>query len=402
MILTLFNPETDDLEKSYLSNSYSAGTTSIEVKNNDSYAASDRIMIGEMGQEKTEIVTVSSVNGNGTTMVIGATVFSHEADTPVYRLRFDQVKFYRSTDGGTNYTLLATVDMDVDNANLTTIYDDTTGTTAYYYKMTVYHSVSTLESAYTDVIQGSGWRRGQVGNVIDEILQEVGDQNETNISRTELLGYFNDVNDDLLTSVSKPYDFLHSRTTLTRTANTNYINFPTDSNGDQTMWKFDRMDYNYTDTSTDPDTDYTVTIPVMDPELFRNTYTDNTISTTTVTDAVPVAMTLDTSVNRFRFSAPFETTTSNVFYLHYWKYFDTINSEGDEVETPTPKIYKLYSKAMYYRKQATSENSFNAIADRYEAQYMQEKSKYKMVDRKDKGTPRGFRPANSTFREYRK
>lgn len=403
MILTLFNPPTDDLEKAYLTNPYSAGATSIETTNNNRFAANDRIMIGEMGHEKTEVVTVSAVNANGTSITIGATVFDHEADTPVYKLRFDQVKFYRSTtteDG--SYSVIATVDMDVDNANLTTIYDDTTGTSAYYYKMTVYHSISTLESAYTDVIGGEGWRRNQVGNIIDEILREVGDPQEQNVTRTELLGYFNDVNDDLLTSVSKPYDFLHTRTTLTRTANTNYINFPTDSYGNQTMWKFDRMDYNYTDNTTDPVTDVTTTIPVMPLEEFENTYIDNTISTTTVSDAAPANMALDTAVNRFRFSHPFETTTGSVFYLYYWKYFTTINSEGDEIETPTPKIYKLYCKAMYYRKRAISEASYNSVADRYEAQFALEKSRYKGVDRKDKGTPRRFRPASSVFRGYRR
>lgn len=402
MNIPVYNIETDGLEKSYLANPYSAGATSIEVKNNNRFAANDRIMLGEMGNEATEIVTVSSVNANGTTIVIGATLFDHSADDPVYQMPFDQVKFYRSTDGGSNYSILSTQNMDVDNADLQTKYDDTTGTAAYYYKFTFYHSVSTVESAYSDVIQGSGWRREQVGHIIDEVLQEVSDQNEVNTTRTELLGYFNDVNDDLQINVSRPYDFLHTRTTLTRTANTNYINFPTDSNGKQTMWKFDRMDYNYTDTTTDPDTDYTVTIKVYPMEEFRNLYSDNTISSTTVTDAVPEAMTLDTSVNRFRFSAPFETTTSNVFYLHYWKYFTTIDSEGDIIETPTPKIYKLYAKGMYYRKRAITEQSYTATADRYFADYQVEKGKYTGIDRKDKGTPRSFRPQSETIKSFRR
>ena len=354
-------------------------------------------MCGERGNEATEIVTVSSVNANGTTMVVGATVFDHSADDPVYKMTFDQVKFYRSTDGGTSYSVLSTQDMDVDNADLTTKYDDTTGLSTYYYKFSFYHSVSTVESAFSDVIAGSGWRREQTGHIIDEILQEVSDQNEVNITRSELLGYFNDVNDDLQVNAAKPYDFLHTRTALTRTANRNYIDFPTDSNSRQTMWKFDRMDYNFTDTTTDPDTDRTTTITVIPPEEFRNTYSDNTISSTTVTDDTPEAMTLDTSVNRFRFSAPFETTTSNVLYLHYWKFFTVMDSEGDIIETPTPKIYKLYCKGMYYRKRAITESSYNATADRYFADYQIEKGKYKGIDRKDQGTPRSFRPQSDTI-----
>jgi hypothetical protein len=395
MLIPVFNPETSDLEKSYLSNPYSVGVTSISVKNNNRFAANDRIMIGEMGQEKTEIVTISSVNANGNDIVIGATLFSHSADDPVYQLRFDQVKFYRSTDG-TTYSVISTQNMDVDNADLTTKYDDTTGTAAYYYKFTFYHSISAVESAYSDVIGGSGWRREQVGNIIDEILQEVSDKNEIHVTRQELMGYFNDVNDDLLIGVSKPYSFLHTRTTLTRTLGRSYIDFPTDTYGKQTMWKFDRMDYNFTDSTTSPLTDRTTTIPVIPMEEFRNTYSDNTISSTTESDDTPLAMTLDTSVNRFRFSAPFLTTASNIFYLHYWKYFNVIDSEGDIIETPTPKIYKLYCKAMFYGKRAIADLTLSSNSQDYMQQYQAEKSRYKQVDRKDKGTPRSFRPASDT------
>lgn len=403
MVIEATNPETQGWEKSYLSNPYSVGTTSIQVKNNNRFAANDRIMIGEMGNEATEIVTVSSVNADGNTMVIGATVFAHSADDPVYQMLFDQVKFYRSTTGSSGtYSVISTQDMDVDNADLQTKYDDTTGLSTYHYKFTFYHSISTLESDYSDVLGGAGWRREQVGHIIDEILQEVSDLNEVHITRNELLGYFNDVNDDLQINVAKPYGFLHDRTTLSRTANLNYINFPTDSDGKQTMWKFDRMDYNFTDTTTDPDTDNTSTIKVIPSEEFRNTYTDNTIDSTTVSDGKPEAMTLDTSVNRFRFSHPFETTTGGVFYLHYWKYFDTIDSEGDVIETPTPKIYKLYIKGIYYRKRAITEPTYSNTSDRYFADYLVEKNKYKSVDRKDIGTPRSFRPETSTIKSFRR
>ena len=401
MLIPVYNPETDDLEKSYLTDDYSVGAISINAKNNDRFAINDRIMIGEQGQEKTEVVTVSGVNANGNGLTIGATVFSHSADDPIYKLRFDQVKFYRSTDG-TNYSVVSTQNLDVDNSDLQTKYDDASGLSSYYYKFSFYHSISLVESAFSDPIGGTGWRREQVGNIIDEVLQEVSDVQEQNITRTEALGYFNDVNDDLQTDVSKPYDFLHARTTLTRTANTNYINFPTDTYGKQTMWKFDRMDYNYTDSTTTPTTDTTSTIKVISPEEFRNTYSDNTISTTTVTDAKPEAMALDTSVNRFRFSSPFSTTASNVFYLYYWKYFDVINSEGDVIETPTPKIYKLYLKMMYYRKRSIVDQSFASTVAQLTTEYQIEKRKYKAIDRKDKGTPRAFRPKLSVTKTYRR
>jgi hypothetical protein len=401
MLITTFNPTVEDLEKTYLSDPTSAGITSISVRNNDRFAANDRIMIGEMGQEKTEVVTVSAISG-GTNITCGATVFSHEADTPIYKLRFDQVKIYRASSLTSSYSLLTTLSLDVDNADLSTIYDDITGTSNNYYKTSAYHSISTLESALSDPIQGSGWRRNQVGYIVDEILREVSDTNEVHVTRLELLGYFNDVNDDLTINVSKPYDFLHTRTTLTRTANINYINFPVDSYGDPVMWKFDRMDYNFTDSTTSPATDLTTTIKVYPSEEFRNIYSDNTISSTTVSDKTPVAMTLDTAVSRFRFSHPATTTLANVFYLYYWKFFTRISSEGNVIETPTAKIYKLYCKAMYYQKRSLLNPALASISQNLTTQYNIEKSKYKGVDRKDKGTPRAFRPQSRIVKGFRR
>lgn len=402
MKIYFINPETTNYEKSYLTNPYSVGTTSIQVKNNDRFAANDRIMIGEMGNEATEVVTVSSVSSDGNTIVVGATVFAHSADDPVYELRFDTARFYRSTDGGVNYSLVSSQALDVDNADLTTVYDDTTGTSAYYYKTTAYHSISTIESAFSDVIQGSGWRREQVGRIIDEVLQEVSDTNELNITRTELLGYFNDVNDDLQINVAKPYDFLRTSASVTRTLNLNYVSFPTDTNQRDQMWKFDRMDYNFTDTTVTPNVDMTTTIPVLPIEEFRNKYSDNTVTSTNVSDDKPVAMALDTANNQFLFSSPFETTSLTALILYYWKYFTTIDSEGDVIETPTPKIYKLYAKGMYYRKRAITESSYSSTSDRYFADYLVEKGKYKGIDRLDQGSPRSFRPQTSTVNSFRR
>lgn len=399
MILTLLNPETADLERSYLANPYAIGTTSIVLKNADRFALNDRIMIGEMGEEKTEVVTVTAPATDGMTLTIGGTVFTHEADTPVYKLRFDQVKFYRATSSTGSYSVISTQNLDVDNANLTTIYDDTTGLSTYYYKMTLYNSISTLESAFTDIIQGSGYRRNQVGYVIDQVLQELGDQTEMHISRNEILGYFNDVNDDLTIGVAKPYSFLKTRTTLTPTPNTSYKDFPTDSNGDQTMWKFNYMDYNFLDSTTSPTTNITYTLDVEEEPYFRNKYSDNTINSTTVGDDIKI-MCLDQSVNRFRFNKPF-ATANGTLYLHYWQYFPVIDSEGDEFITPTAKIYKLYAKMRYYGKRMVMEPSFEAQMKQFEKEYTIEKMAYSKHNRKDIGTPRQFRIRDSVDKSFR-
>lgn len=399
MILTVLNPETNDLEKSYLSNPYSIGVNSIAVKNADRFALNDRIMIGEMGEEKTEVVTCTAAATDGSTLTIGATVFPHEADTPVYKLRFDQAKFYRASSLTGTYSAISTQNLDVDNANLTTIYDDTAGLSSNYYKMTLYHSVSTLESAFTDPIAGGGYSRNQVGYVIDQVLSEVGDPTELHISRSEILGYFNDVNDDLTIGVAKPYEFLKTRAALTPVAAQAYLPYPTDSLGNQTMWKFDHMDYNYVDSSTSPTTNITYTLDVVEQTYFRNEFQDNTNDSTTQRDTIH-KMSLDNSVNRFRFEAPFLTAHSTL-YLHYWQFFPVLDSEGDLLITPTAKIYKLYAKAMYYAKRQILEPSFQAVTQRFDNQYAIEKASLSQHNRRDRGTPRAMRPRDSVDKGFR-
>lgn len=401
MIITLLNPSTDDLEKTYLSQAIAAGVTTLPVKNNDRFTTNDRIMIGEMGQEKTEIVTWSA-NPTNSSITVSATVYPHPADTPVYKLQWDQAKFYRSTTGvsGT-YTVISTQTLDVDNANLTTIYNDTSGLAGYYYKMTVYHSLLALESSDSDPIAGAGNPRNTVGVVIDELFDEFGNDATNVITRSEMIAAMNEVNDDLHTRTKRPYDFLHTRETLDRTANLNYVAFPTDSSGNQTMWKFDRMEYNFTDTSTDPDTDTTYPLRVLPLEEFQYRNQDNTISSTTVDDTV-AEITLDIAQDRFYYYPPSETTQADVFILYYWKYFTILTSDGDVLETPGTKIYKDYIRGKYYRKIGKRDGSYLNVSDRYLLDYEREVQKLQKANRKDMGTPRSLGGRGvATFKGWR-
>lgn len=390
MIITAFNPPTNDLEQTFLSSPTSAGVTTVLVKNNHNFAVNDRILIGDMGTENAEICTVDSVSDNDTIVLTAATSFAHSTDTPLYVLQFDSARFYRATSSDGSYTLLDTVALDVDNDEKKTYYDDTGGTAAHYYKISLYHTVDLVESEKSDPVKGSGYTNKQVGKIIDDMFTEFGEQSENNtLARSEVLAWMNEVNDDIHTYFKRPPDFLHTREALTRTANRNYLDFPTDDNGDQVMWKFDRMDYNYTDTTTDPDTDNTYALRVLSMEEFRNKFKDNTINTTTVNDEAQV-IALDTALNRFRYWPPSETTASAVFYLYYWKYLSTLDSEGDVIETPGAKIYKEYIRAMYYYKLAKRDSSFLQKADRCNQRYEIEKFKLQRANGKDAGSPRSF------------
>jgi hypothetical protein len=244
MKISAYNIETDNLEKTYLTSSIASGVTSITVKNNQKFADNDRIMIGEMGRERTEIVDVDGAVTLGTALTVSTTKYAHDASDPVYILQYDQVKFYRSTTGSSgSYSNVSTSAMDVDNANKLTIYDDTTGLSSYYYKVSYYHSVAETESALSDPIPGSGYPRGSAGFLIESVLKEVGDPDQVNMDIPMAIGFLNDVHDNLIGQSRKPYRFMRSSTTATLTADTAYVALSSASS----ILGIDYIEYNHVD-----------------------------------------------------------------------------------------------------------------------------------------------------------
>lgn len=500
MIVSLQNPSVDGLEKTYLSQSYNFGTASIEVKNNQQFPVNQRILLGEPGLAYSEVVTTGTPSADGTTIPITTTLYAHEADTPVYLLQFDQAKFYASTTGiDGNYVLLpgCPVNLDFTSEDLKTVYNDNNAVTDEYYQITVYNSITAVESAFTDPIPAiTGWARNQAGYLIEQMYTELSDANEDNLTRDEMIGYLNEVNDDLTAQVVKPYNFLYTREVFARVAGSNTLDWPTQPNGNNAMWKFDRMDYNYIDNTTTPVTNTTTTVTVVDLPYFRNRwpYNESTIATPTNLTAtlvtggklligtsyyylitavyqgggetpgsleattIPIAgfesialawsglanvayyniyrgtfsggetlltsvpststsytdtgtlvpqaqtppvsnttnddvvqeMALDESQQTFNYYPYSLTSSSAVWYLYFYSYFNEIVSEGDIIQTPTPKIYKHYISYKYYLKKAVTDPAYMVISKQHQGDYVFERARMKSQDRRDVGTARRF------------
>lgn len=381
MVIAAQNPSTDELEKSYLTQAYSAGTTTLTVQNANRFAANDRLLLGTMGHEGSEVVTLSAVGADGQTLTIGATKFPHAIDDMVIQLRFDQVKFYRSTTGSTgSYALLPTtpVDMDVDNDTLTTYFDDTSGLTTYYYKTALYNSQTALEAASSAPVGGGGFTRNQVGKLVDDFLDEVGDPDDTQQIRDRIFTWLNLCSDDLITRTKRPYEFLHTRSVLGTTAGNETIDLPSD------MWKFDDFEYIYTPDS-DTNVDYMVRrIPY---EEFRARTMDNTVDGSDNLQLI----TIDSAVDKFRLYPVPLTSQAAAIYLYYWKNFDEITADDDAFETPNNRVYFLYCLEAYYRWKSRTDSSQTALADRYERKYESAVLMLPRSKQKDSGSPKGFR-----------
>lgn len=389
MILNAYNPSTENLEKSYLSNSYPVGATSLVVRNNDRFIATKRILLGVMGSEKAEIVTVSAVNADKITLTVGATKFPHSADDPVTLLKYDQVKFYRSTttiDG--SYSLLTTVDVDVDNADDKTYYDDTTGLTSYFYKVSYYDSVGAIESSLSDAIPGSGYTRKQVGYIINDFLTEVGDLDQNYMNVPQSLSVLNECNDDLTSQSSKPYRGLKTSANLSIEGGNDRVALP------MTLLALQRVRYNFIEGATN----VTDTIRFLDIEEMEYLKHDNTALDSDTLEALAI----DETTNELVLYPTPATDQADRLTLYFWKTFSDFDSLGDQIELPTPRIYKLFLSARFYRKRALHDESFLPLSDRYASDYSTEVVKLQRLNRLDKGSPRGMRPDVRVARGLRK
>lgn len=388
MIIRAFNPSTEALESTTLSQYAAAAATTITVQGNQGFSNTDPILIGEMGTDNAEIRAVNAAVTPGTSLTTTALTFPHNADEPVLKLRYNQIKFYRSTTGvsGT-YNLLATVDMDVDNPELETRYDDTTGSSSYYYKISFYNSVSTQESQLSDPVVGTGYDRNTVGSLIDEVSREIGDTNFRIADRAQYIAWMNEVNDDLLTRARRPYAFLRVKTTLNTTAGQAYVTLPTD------FWKFDRFEYSWAIGTLSR-------IREIYPdayEVFRGIAFDpNAVGSD---DLTHIAID-DTDGQLLLFPKPLTSQTGSVT-LWYYRAFNDLDSEGDVFETPNPLIYKKYLLGQLYLIKGANDSSFLSLSDRYLTEYNAQVNKLQRINIKDVGSPRSIKGMSRRQMAYR-
>ena len=389
MKVTAYNPSTDNLEKSYFSNSYSNGVTTIVVRDTDRFSVDDRILLGEMGFEQSEIVSVTAVNADKKTLTISATSFPHATDDPLYVLKYDSINFYRATtavDG--TYSILVTVPLDVDNDTKTTSYEDPTGLTGYYYRTTYYNAITDLESDQSDPIAGQGYSRKQVGAVINDFLTEVGDTDQVYMSVPQALNIMNECNDDLSTQSGKPYRTLKTSMLLDITAGSNRIPLPDD------LLALDRFKYEHINGIEDR----TDLISVIDIEEMEYISYDNTMQDSDCLSRVAI----DESTNELVIYYTPQTTQADRVRLYYWKTFSDFDGLSATIELPTPRVYKLFLTARFYRMRGLHDQSFLQLADRWSADYSTEVVKLQRINRLDRNSPRGYRPDTRRAQQLRR
>lgn len=381
MIISAYNPETTELEKTYLSSGVVIDDTSLPVKNNDRFVVGGKILVGEMGGEHSEIRTVSAVNANKTALTIDALDFDHDSDTPIYKLDFDQVRFYRRASIAAAPTLQATVDIDVDNVDKLTRWDDTTATTAYFYQTAFYNSVDTEESELSDPIQATGYQRKTIGSIVDGVVRRVRDVGYSVLGFEDYLDIANEVGDDLITQAQRPYVFLKRTIKLSLTASRSYIDILAVV---PDFWKFDYVEVDQNTTGTDHN--YKEITPLSKERWDQKYNVSNSSARDGVNDVA-----FDDETKYLYVSPTPQNARTDAIILHYYKLVTELRTAGDVIETPTPTIYRYKLMAEFYSAKAEIDRQWITLAEKYENKYGNEVVKMQRVNRLDVGTPRSFR-----------
>lgn len=127
-----------DAPKTFLTAVVASTGTTLTVEDNTGFIVNDDYyMLGEPGQDGTEVIQNNASTTAGTSIEVdnegsGGCLFAHPIGTPLYKIDYNQVEFnYCATLGGSKTVLSATTAITPDREH--TIYEDTTTRTAGYY-----------------------------------------------------------------------------------------------------------------------------------------------------------------------------------------------------------------------------------------------------------------------------
>jgi len=168
--------------ETYLTAEVLSGVGALTVKSITGFAINQILLIGELGDENSEIIkTHGSTAPTGSTITLAANLAkSHSPYTKVTVLLYDQIEFSHADSIVGTKTVAATSAIQADAED--TRYDDATYSSGYYF--TRYkNSITSVFSDYSDPIPYSGFDQNTVSAVIEYAM-----------NRNKMDGYTDNVN----------------------------------------------------------------------------------------------------------------------------------------------------------------------------------------------------------------
>lgn len=159
--------------QTFLPSDTAAGVTTLTVANTSGFENGQVIIIGVLGNEKSEIAQLNSVVDNTTITLNSGTSFPHSASSVINVVQYDYAEFSTAVTTDGSKTTLATIPVWADN--LSTNYIDNTVSSGYYFGR-FYNSISGTFSSYSSPIPVEGYGIYSARAIIDGALGEINKQ----------------------------------------------------------------------------------------------------------------------------------------------------------------------------------------------------------------------------------
>ena len=184
---------TKDKKFTFLNQDATAGATALGIASTVGFhslgtSSGQIICVGEVSQEKTEIVRTSNTSGPGGVSIPlrDALQFDHPQDTKVYIIDWNRVQFqYASTVTGTKSTLEA-YPRPVEPDHKETPYRDTAQTSGFYF-VRFNESITDTNSDFSDAIPYGGFAFNTVHAVKQRALDSINEKLDDEIITGEFL-----------------------------------------------------------------------------------------------------------------------------------------------------------------------------------------------------------------------
>ena len=164
-------PDLQNNPSTFLEGNVNAGESTL-VANGVGFSTNQYIIIGPVGQEKTEIVKITSTTS--TTIVCSSLIYPHNEGDPIVLIEYNQIIPEISVDNGVSFTPMAVLNI---NPQMTETYLASTGDlTTDIYRFRFYNETTTLYSGYSDQVLASGYADNTVYAIKKHTLTQMGEK----------------------------------------------------------------------------------------------------------------------------------------------------------------------------------------------------------------------------------
>lgn len=129
------------------------GSTIIKVQNTEGFVDDDYFVI-DPKSENAEIIKITTKDDDFT-FTSAAAKFKHAIGTKLFRLPYNQMRFYDCADAFGTYLLIVGSTTEMSYANIFTNYNYPSGSGALYYKRTFYNETTLVES---EIAEADYWQ----------------------------------------------------------------------------------------------------------------------------------------------------------------------------------------------------------------------------------------------------